>query len=558
MKSARIKTIVSDKVPDDTQWLKHHATLVDLVQATQDAVDIVLIGGSITESWGGGWDESPFRAVWQNHFSRYNALNLAIGGDGIKNVIWRLDHHAIDGLSPTVIVLLAEFGNSPVPGNDEAIAEDILVCVRSLRERCPEAHVVLVKPLPCAGRDVKPLCCQLDEMMLDADPMLTVMDLWDEYVNRDGSLKSIGFAKDNLHLDDIGYELYASRLRPILAQLIGRPGTAKFEPDCEITLSILEEHGQAVIKNGDPGTEGIKYGLEGGRVLKLNGVYHLFTAEMAGDPKCNKMTLGHWISGDRISWTRHQTLYESSGEITGEDPRAALWAPMPIYDEAEDLWNLFYVAYRGPEWPLGLDGRIWRAVSAIKGPEGIYGPWKDVGVILQPGPESDAWEGSQGVDSFYPYRVGDKWLGFYGSSDAKSWFRVGLADSPRLAGPWKRLKALNPVTLGGPRGTENPVVTRLKSGRYVAVFESIFREDGFGYADSLDGIHWSGARELQLKISPPMLQKVRTPLGLVPEPDGSFTVLYTSFARADGWGELWFMQVKVDEAIAGPPNGGGK
>jgi hypothetical protein len=35
------------------------------------------------------------------------------------------------------------------------------------------------------------------------------------------------------------------------------------------------------------GAEGNKYGFEGGRALKVNGTYHLFTSEMVGDP--------HWV-----------------------------------------------------------------------------------------------------------------------------------------------------------------------------------------------------------------------------------------------------------------------
>ena len=497
------------------------------VKPNQGTVDIVLMGDSLTASWG-GLNGVAFRDEWLTHFTHYKTLNLGSIGDKVENILWRLEHGAIDGLSMEVIVLLVEIHDPSAPGNYGAIAEMATQCVEKLRQRCPEAHVVLVKPLPCAQMDLKPLCIQLDAMTFNRDPMVHVLDLWDDFVNLDGSLKAIGFARDQLHLDEIGYEIYASRLRPILQKVLGRPGSTKAEFECGITLSILEEHRHPVIKKGDSGTEDNLYGLEGGCVLKLNQVYHLFTAELVGDPKCNKMKLGHWTSKDRISWTRHETLYESSGEIIGDDTRAALWAPMPIYDDIEGLWHVFYVGYRGSEWKLGAngqlvcpnhDGRIFRAVSAVKGPEGIHGPWVDVDVILQPGPDSHAWEGAQGVDSFYPYKVGDQWIGFYGSSDAKSWFRVGLAAAPSLAGPWKRLTGLNPVTLSGPRGSENPVVTRLASGRYVAVFETVFREDGFGYADSLDGIHWSAAKELQLRVSPEYLQLTRTPLGLVPEPD---------------------------------------
>jgi hypothetical protein len=41
---------------------------------------------------------------------------------------------------------------------------------------------------------------------------------------------------------------------------------------------------QPVIAKGMPGTEHNKYGFEGGCVLKLDGVYHLFTSEMVAVP----------------------------------------------------------------------------------------------------------------------------------------------------------------------------------------------------------------------------------------------------------------------------------
>ncbi len=73
--------------------------------------------------------------------------------------------------------------------------------------------------------------------------------------------------------------------------------------DCGVTLKIIEQRLDPVIKNGDPGTESNKYGFEGGCVLKWKGVYHLFTSEMAGDPKWVKMRLGHWLSKDRFTGT---------------------------------------------------------------------------------------------------------------------------------------------------------------------------------------------------------------------------------------------------------------
>jgi hypothetical protein len=330
-----------------------------------------------------------------------------------------------------------------------------------------------------------------------------------------------------------------------------RPAECAKPRNSAITLAIAEQRDAPVLKQGDPGTEDNKYGFEGGCVLKLGGAYHLFTSEMIGDPRWVKMRLAHWVSRDRLAWTRRPTMYESSGVRDGSDPRASFWAPMPVFNEREKRWNLFYVAYRAPVGPDGWHGRLWRAVSQVAGREGIDGPWQDAGIILEPGPASESWEGRQGTDSIFPFQAGRRWLGFYGSSNEVDYWKVGLIGAPKLAGPWKRLSQVNPVALSGDLGTENPVVTRLRNGRYVAVFDTIKVSDVIGYSESADGVHWSPAKQLRLQPSPSIWVKdVRTPLGLVEEDDGTFTLFYTGYEKTSsgkqGYGCLGLLRVRME------------
>jgi len=311
-----------------------------------------------------------------------------------------------------------------------------------------------------------------------------------------------------------------------------------------------------VITVNSPGAGDNRHGFEGGRALKLDGMYHLFTSEMVGDPFWVKMKLAHWRSRDRLHWERVSTLYESSGEFEGKDPRAALWAPMPVYDEAEGVWNLFYVAYRsapdqGGRMLRNHAGTICRAVSTVKGRAGIGGPYRDMGIILQPGKDSEPWEGLQGTDSFFPYRVGRRWLGFYGSAKTEKspieFWGVGLAEAPRLAGPWKRLPQYNPVLIDR-RFTENPVVTRLPDGSYIAVCDT-FVDNAVAYTWSADGLHWSPGRPLivQPKGKGVWADDVRTPLGLIPEGGGRYTLFYTGYQKKPGdpWGVAAVGMVEV-------------
>jgi predicted GH43/DUF377 family glycosyl hydrolase len=101
----------------------------------------------------------------------------------------------------------------------------------------------------------------------------------------------------------------------------------KVGPEAELVVTKSFEG--PVLTINSRGTEGNKYGFEGGRVLKINGTYHLFTSEMIGDPHWVKMRLAHWVSQDRRRWKRLGTLAESSGDFTGKDPRVSLASLRP-------------------------------------------------------------------------------------------------------------------------------------------------------------------------------------------------------------------------------------
>ena len=318
------------------------------------------------------------------------------------------------------------------------------------------------------------------------------------------------------------------------------------EPPSAPRLELVRQHPTPVLTTRSPGAEGIRYGFEGGRVVKVKGTYHLFTSEMAGDPIWVRMRLGHWTSRDRLAWERASTVAESSGEFEGKDPRAALWSPLPVWDAASDRWSLFYVAYRskpsdGTRFLLNHAGEIWRAVSRTPGEDGIRGPFDDVGVVMRPGPDSLAWEGLQGTDSFFPWPVAGKWRALYGSARTETkpighWL-VGPAEADTLAGPWRRVPADNPAPLEK-RFIENPIVTEAPGGGFLVVYDSE-GADAIGWGYSADGVRW-GAGE-RLRVQPragEWAKDVRTPLGLVPEGDDRFSLFYTGFEQTPDWARM--------------------
>jgi hypothetical protein len=162
-----------------------------------------------------------------------------------------------------------------------------------------------------------------------------------------------------------------------------------------------------------------------------------------------------------------------------------------------------------------------------------------VGIILQRGSDSDGWEGLQGTDSFFPYLVGERWYALYGSAHTErlpiSLWQIGVATAPGLAGPWKRCSELNPLKVEN-RFMENPIVSRLSDGTYVAVYDTD-APAAIGYTISGDGTHWSPGRALTVQEGKSTwASEVRTPLGLVDEGNGVFSLFYTANERVSGTG----------------------
>jgi hypothetical protein len=334
------------------------------------------------------------------------------------------------------------------------------------------------------------------------------------------------------------------------------PKPADDAPQMKFRLKIISASQEPVLGPKSPGAEEVLGGFEGGTVIKADGAFHAFITEMTTGFATR---LALWSSPDGDHWTRTRTLFASSGDFTGQDRRAALWAAMPVYDEAHGAWNLFYVAYRSKPspptaWYANYDGEIVRAVSQVKGRHGFAGPYVDADVILSPEKDSDAWEGLQGTDSFFPYRAMNRWFGFYGTAHTEvipisSW-RVGLASSASLDGPWHRCSPLNPSPIET-HFIENPVVSRIGSN-FLAIYDvDVDAAKSIGYSESQDGVYWTPGTRLELFTDPAI--GARTPLALIEDGHGAYDLFVTAFiygkdasGKDTNPGNLFHFKVKVE------------
>jgi hypothetical protein len=348
-------------------------------------------------------------------------------------------------------------------------------------------------------------------------------------------------------------------------------------------FEIIGGENKPVIDEGFPGTEGIQGGFEGGRVVKIGDTYHMFPTERAGEKGIEmyydrvKTKIGHWTSKDAIHWKRESTIYQASGvyAVTEDDNpmndrRGAIWSYMPVFNEKANKWYGYYLAYTVHKeiQPNHSFGRIWRCESTVEGINGIGGPYKDMGIIMEPGLDSQPWEGRQGVASFFPYKVGDKYFGFYSGAypfeswadypkkSGKGWF-VALAESNSLGGPWKRFnKGLEPIKTIHPSFVENPIVSQLPNGLYIAIFDGGPEGWGhhlpnmIGYTLSKDGINWGEARYLPIETKVDKWWDImRTPLCLIPEGNDVYTIVYNAIDLKKRFHPTGMVKVKLNKDV---------
>ena len=213
-----------------TSWVDTHAKLVAFVQKNAGPCDVLLVGDSITQQWGSPLDKGVFNAAWLKAFPNTKTINIGIGGDKAQNVLWRLDHGGVEGLKPRAIVLMIGNNNmffSPETGV-AAVAQGVKACLANLREKFPEADVVVAKILPCHARkvrfyeDILLTNAEIDKLNLGADPKVRVLDLTKDFLNDDGTIKQTLFTQDKIHLSLAGYEVYAQRLAPLLKPALAR------------------------------------------------------------------------------------------------------------------------------------------------------------------------------------------------------------------------------------------------------------------------------------------------------------------------------------------------
>jgi lysophospholipase L1-like esterase len=204
-------------------WQSRHAAVIEFNRTHKP--EIVLIGDSISHYWGGkpvapkAWASD----VWNRTFADTSVENLGFGWDRTENVLWRINHGELDGISPKLIIIEIGTNNTGINGADD-IADGIeAVCVR-VHEVQPRAEILLLGILPRRD-EVSPRTITTDQVnqllqtKLGKISWIYFRDFGPAFRNPDGSVNAALFA-DGVHPNHAGYEILGNLTHEQIVQIM--------------------------------------------------------------------------------------------------------------------------------------------------------------------------------------------------------------------------------------------------------------------------------------------------------------------------------------------------
>jgi len=217
---AQLPDVAAPKLGKDGEvnvaFVSSHEKFVKVAQ--EGSSELLFLGDSITAGWNGK------KEIWDKAFAQYKPANFGIGGDRTQHVLWRITNGELEEIKPKAVVLMIGTNNS---GNDsaEGIAKGITVIVNTIREKQPQAKILLLAVFP-RGEKLTPnpgreKLTQVNAMIskLDDGKHVYYLDIGGKFLQPDGSI-SKDVMPDFLHLSAAGYQIWADAIETKLAELM--------------------------------------------------------------------------------------------------------------------------------------------------------------------------------------------------------------------------------------------------------------------------------------------------------------------------------------------------
>lgn len=196
-------------------WQRTHWGFVEKAKA--GGWDVLFLGDSITKNW-----MQQGRAVWDAHYEPMRALDIGIGGDTTRQTIWRIDHEALDGMQPKVVVLMIGVNNvNARAATAEEIAKGISEILTRIETKLPQAKILLLSVLPVGNPSLNPEVQKVNALLPKlANGKVRFLDVTSRFASPEGKLILENYKPDQLHLLEAGYVALDEAVYPVLLEML--------------------------------------------------------------------------------------------------------------------------------------------------------------------------------------------------------------------------------------------------------------------------------------------------------------------------------------------------
>lgn len=216
--------VTQDRSWPSYDWAKRHALTSAAVKKAKP--HILFIGDSITHFFGGEqFDGYSLRGqqTWGEFYAPRNAGNLGFGWDKTENVLWRLQHGAIDGIAPKLVVMMIGTNNTGTCTAPD-IAAGIEAIVQEFNKRLPQSKILMLGIFP-RGEKPGPQREKIAEIngiisKLNGTHNVTFLDIGPKFLTPEGLITK-DIMPDFLHPNEKGYRIWAEAIEPTVKGLMG-------------------------------------------------------------------------------------------------------------------------------------------------------------------------------------------------------------------------------------------------------------------------------------------------------------------------------------------------
>ncbi len=200
-------------------WWSQAEQIDSLCQTSKD-IDLLLIGNSITQGWGGPRDwvtYKPGQPAADVSFKDLKWIGAGISGDRTQHIAWRLKNGKYEACGPKVVSLAIGVNNFPDDSVEE-IVDGLKNTLAIAEEKFPESTILFFGPLPTSldptsdrRKKYKEIHAKLSDLKYAKNIQYHNLERY--FSNEDGTLKEDELSTDGIHLQPKGYETWAKYIK---------------------------------------------------------------------------------------------------------------------------------------------------------------------------------------------------------------------------------------------------------------------------------------------------------------------------------------------------------